>query len=93
MSFTTLSRRVVEAGAAIKEGGGAAETAMAPFTRLGLSQKDVIEGLQESRTFLPGSLTPSVTRRVAPSARHPPSSCSGAATRRSCRCSPMAPRG
>lgn len=53
MSFTTLSRRVVDAGHAIKEGGGAAETAMQPFSRLGLSQKDVLEGSKNLSSFLP----------------------------------------
>jgi len=53
MSFTTLSRRVVEAGHAIREGGGAAESAMVPFTRLGLSQRDVLSGSKDLDSFLP----------------------------------------
>jgi hypothetical protein len=53
MSFTILSRRVVDAAHAIREGGGAAETAMVPFTRLGLSQDDVVKGSKDLASFLP----------------------------------------
>ena len=53
MSFTTLSRRVVEAAHAVREGGGAAETAMVPFTRLGLSQEQIVKGSKDLNSFMP----------------------------------------
>jgi hypothetical protein len=53
MSFTVLSRRLVAASQGIREGGGAAETAMKPFEQLGLTQKDVVEGAQDIESFMP----------------------------------------
>lgn len=53
MSFTTLSRRLVDTSAALKEGGTAADTAMAPFARLGITQREVTAGSKDLGSFLP----------------------------------------
>lgn len=53
MSFTTLSRRVTDAADAIREGGGAAQSAMEPFARLGISQREVVAGSRDLSDFMP----------------------------------------
>jgi hypothetical protein len=53
LSFTTLSRRLVDTADALKAGGASADSAFEPFRRLGLSQQEVVAGSKDLGSFLP----------------------------------------